>query len=95
MNKEKIIDISRPILQQSGFINSAQLFGSWSKGTQRENSDVDFLVDADPHADVMDLTQLMISLEQALGMKVDIVTRSSLESATFKDVLTSKHCVII
>ncbi len=47
------------------------LYGSYASGTQREDSDVDFVVELrKPKFD--DLAGLHIYLEQALGCRVDI-----------------------
>jgi predicted nucleotidyltransferase len=49
------------------------VFGSVARGEARADSDVDLLVDMDPSATALDLSELILDLEDALGWKVDVV----------------------
>lgn len=49
-----------------------RVFGSVLHGDDREDSDIDILVDASPGATLFDLTGLQVELEGLLGVKVDI-----------------------
>ena len=44
-----------------------------ARGEDDDGSDIDFLVDLDPGADLLDLAALDIELERLLGHPVDIV----------------------
>jgi predicted nucleotidyltransferase len=61
------------ILRAYGVLH-ASLFGSVARGEQREDSDIDLLVDLPPGASLMDLSRLGLELEDALGRSVDLVT---------------------
>ena len=61
------------ILREHG-VRHASLFGSVARGEQREDSDIDLLVDLPPGASLMDLSRLGLELEDALGRSVDLVT---------------------
>jgi predicted nucleotidyltransferase/DNA-binding XRE family transcriptional regulator len=50
-----------------------QVFGSVARGNARPDSDVDFLVEFDPSRTVLDLSGLILDLEEALGHKIDVV----------------------
>jgi predicted nucleotidyltransferase len=53
--------------------HNLRVFGSVARGDARENSDVDFLVDFEPGRTVLDLSELILDLEEALGRPVDVV----------------------
>lgn len=55
-----------------------RVFGSASKGTDRERSDLDLLVDALPGATLFDLGGLQEELETLLGVRVDLLTPGDL-----------------
>ncbi len=50
-----------------------RVFGSVARGEARADSDVDFLVDFEPGRTVLDLSELILDLEELLGRKVDVV----------------------
>ena len=57
----------------------AWIFGSYARGEEREDSDVDILVKFD-HADVglMKYARIMIDLSERLGKEVDLVEDGTL-----------------
>lgn len=50
-----------------------RVFGSVARGDARPDSDVDFLVELEPGRTVLDLSGLILDLEDALGRKVHVV----------------------
>ena len=50
-----------------------RVFGSVARGEARADSDVDFIVEMEPGRGVLDLSELILDLEEALGRKVDVV----------------------
>ena len=50
-----------------------RVFGSVVRGEARAGSDVDFLVEMEPGRNVLDLSELILDLEDALGYKVDVL----------------------
>ncbi len=66
--KEKVL----PILKAAG-IKRSSLFGSYVRGEQLENSDVDLLVEYPEKTTLFDIGELKINLEDALGKSVDLV----------------------
>jgi len=55
------------------------VFGSVARGEARPDSDLDLLVDFEPGASLLDHVSLFQDLEELLGVRVDVVTRSALK----------------
>jgi uncharacterized protein len=55
-----------------------RVFGSVIHGTDRDNSDLDLLVDPLPGATLFDLGGLQIELEELFGVSVDLLTPGDL-----------------
>lgn len=54
-------------------VSNIRVFGSVARGDDDDRSDIDLLVDLEPHADLFDLAALDVELEELLGRPVDIV----------------------
>jgi predicted nucleotidyltransferase len=52
---------------------NVRVFGSVSRGEARADSDVDLLVEMQPGRSVLDLSELILDLQEALGRPVDVV----------------------
>jgi len=57
------------------------VFGSRARGEASSDSDVDLLVELEPHRDLLDLIMVRQRLEDALGLPVDITTPSGLRDS--------------
>ena len=57
---------------------NVRVFGSVARGDTSPNSDVDFLVEFEPGRSLVDLSGLLIDLEELLGCEVDVVTERGL-----------------
>ncbi len=66
-----------PILKEAGVTRSS-LFGSYVRGEQKENSDIDMLVDFPRGKGLFEFAGLQFKLEDALEKKVDLVEYESL-----------------
>eukprot|EP01103_Thecamoeba_quadrilineata_P000522 TRINITY_DN10454_c0_g1_i1.p1 TRINITY_DN10454_c0_g1~~TRINITY_DN10454_c0_g1_i1.p1 ORF type:complete len:113 (-),score=20.49 TRINITY_DN10454_c0_g1_i1:186-503(-) len=77
-----IIKLAQEVFRKHPEIVSAHLFGSFSKGTDHENSDVDLLIDVDPNSNfhIMDQIRLQMELEEQLHRPVDLVDHDSIQS---------------
>lgn len=64
-----------------------RVFGSALRGTDREGSDLDLLVDALPGATLFDLGGLQVELEELLGVPVDLLTPEDLPPKVRAQVL--------
>ncbi len=61
-------------LKKKYHVSKIGLFGSYAKGTQKKNSDIDIIVDGEKVND----EEVKFYLERGLNRKVDIVKESSL-----------------
>jgi predicted nucleotidyltransferase len=50
-----------------------RVFGSVARGDANAESDIDFLVEFESGRNVLDLSELILDLEEALGRRVDVV----------------------
>ncbi len=59
-------------------VANPRVFGSVLRGTDRDGSDLDLLVDALPGATLLDLGDLQDELQSLLGVYVDLLTPGDL-----------------
>ena len=59
------------------------LFGSYARGDQRSDSDVDVLVDIDPSVG-LEFVTLAEQIEQLLGLPVELVSRRAIKPSKLK-----------
>jgi predicted nucleotidyltransferase len=76
-------------LQKKFSIKKIGLFGSYLKGTQNDQSDVDILVEFEEDAELslFDLAGLEIELSALLGIKVDLVEKRVLKPFIGKHIM--------
>ena len=55
-----------------------KIFGSYVRDEAREDSDLDILVEFSERKSLLDLVGIEQELEEALGIKVDLLTRKSI-----------------
>jgi len=75
--REKISQIIKETLIQNG-ANFIALFGSFARGEEKTESDVDILVNFKNPISLFDHAGIEIDLENKTGKKVDLVTEKSL-----------------
>jgi len=63
------------------------IFGSYVRGEEREDSDIDILVDFEEGADLFHFVGLSLFLEEVLKHKVDLVPQNALREEIKADVL--------
>ncbi|MFB6158134.1 MAG: nucleotidyltransferase family protein [Candidatus Nanohalobium sp.] len=66
----------RPILRRHD-VSRAELFGSYARGEQDEESDVDLVVEFEGEKTLVDISRLRKELENSLGKDVDVLTYNS------------------
>lgn len=64
-----------------------RVFGSVLHGTDMDDSDLDFLVDALPGTTLFDLGGLQVELQDLLGVSVDLLTPDDLPAKFREQVL--------
>lgn len=62
-----------PIFKKQGVLKAA-IFGSFARGEEKKNSDVDMLIKLRKDKSGFDFIELKINLEEKLGKKVDLVS---------------------
>ncbi len=70
-------------------VRELSVFGSTARGEARPDSDIDFLVEFLPNAEVglVEHAGLMLDLERLLGRKVDLVSKNGLRPRIRSSVL--------
>ncbi len=58
---------------------SVSVFGSVARGDDRPDSDIDFLVEFEPGASLLDLMRIQDDLEDLLGGQIDVVSVGGLK----------------
>lgn len=75
----KMLPQLQAALEQQPIVK-AWLFGSYSRGEETPESDVDILVEYDPDSRIslMTISRIMVALSNAIGKKVDLVEEGRL-----------------
>lgn len=79
---------AQPELRRRYPIRSMGVFGSYARGEQRDDSDVDVLVELGDDMDLIAYTGLQLELSDALGLHVDLVEREALRPRLASQVLS-------
>ena len=67
--------------------SQVRVFGSVARAADREDSDIDLLVDLPPGTSLLQIVGLQLDIEEALGIKVDLCTEPELHPALRARVL--------
>jgi predicted nucleotidyltransferase len=59
-------------------IKEIKIFGSYTKGEQKETSDIDIIVDFEEYPTLIEFIRIQEELENLLGVKVDLLTEESI-----------------
>ena len=90
---EQVKSIVVDVLKKSG-VKKASLFGSVVRGEATGKSDVDVLIEFEGKKSLLDLARLKMSLEIALGRKVDLLTYNSLHPLLRKNILDEQEVIL-
>jgi predicted nucleotidyltransferase len=82
-----------PELKQRYPISYLGIFGSWARGEQRPDSDIDILVEFDGAVDLLDVAGLKADLEDHLGHRVDLAQRKLLKPRLAPAILAEAQAV--
>lgn len=93
LNIENIKDKIIPILKKNNVIR-AGIFGSYALGEQKENSDIDILVEIPRSTSLLDFIGLKYEIEDVLGKKVDLVEYGTIKPLIKKRVLKEEIRII-
>lgn len=82
----------KPEIMEKFKVKEIAIFGSYARGEQTDESDIDILVTFEDEATLFDLINLQIFLEERFHRKVDIVSkralRGKLKSYILSEVIT-------
>lgn len=84
---KKKIQPNLPMMREKYHVKQLGIFGSYARGDQNEQSDLDILVDFDAPVGLFDFIRLENYLSEIVEKKVDLVTRRALKPIIRADVL--------
>ena len=92
MNQQEIIQKIKPILERHA-ITKAELFGSYARGDETVNSDVDMIVQLGRPTGLFEFVHIEQELTDAIGRKVDLTTAGGLSKYIQDRVLAEKKFI--
>lgn len=88
----KILKENKEVIAKEFKAEIVGIFGSYVRGEQRDDSDLDVLVKFHKGATLFELVGLAIFLEEKLGIKVDVVpydtVREEIKEQIFKEAIS-------
>lgn len=78
---------SKPIVQKKYKVKEIGIFGSYVRGEQHENSDVDVLIDFEKAPSLLKFIELENYLSDTIGIKVDLVMKRVLKPRIGENIL--------
>ncbi len=84
---QKVLQAHKEELRKRYGVKRIGVFGSYSRGEQKEDSDVDILVEFEKPVGLIDFVRLQEYLESLLGVKVDLVTKGALKKRIKERIL--------
>lgn len=80
----------KPFLAERYGVTEISVFGSYVRGDQRPDSDIDVLIELEspPRISLLDLVELEFYLSDLLGIKVDVALKGSLRKRIGKRILS-------
>ena len=76
-----------PILEEKYKVQSLQIFGSYVRGEQGKDSDLDILVEFHEVIDLFEFLELEEYLSEVLSVKVDLVMKETLKPSIKDKIL--------
>lgn len=59
-------------------VNKAYLFGSHARGDDKQESDIDLLIELEDQVDLFQFISIKIHLEKLLGKKIDLISANGI-----------------
>lgn len=92
MTKQSLEEIKNktiPILKEAG-VTQSSIFGSYVRGENRDESDIDFLIEVPRGTGLFAFSNLKQKLEQSLNKNVDLVTYKSIHPKLRDKILSEQ-----
>lgn len=93
MDKQQIIDTTKPILERYG-ATGASLFGSYAVQDHNVQSDVDIIVSMPRGTGMFRFSELRLDLENALGKPVDLISEHGAKPSFMKSIRNDLERII-
>jgi predicted nucleotidyltransferase len=77
MNREEIFKKIIQLLKSEG-VRKVAVFGSYVRGEEKPESDIDILVEFSERKSLLELVRIERELSESLGIKVDLLTEKSI-----------------
>lgn len=94
MNRDEVILLLSKVkdeMHQKYRVETIGLFGSFARGTETDESDIDIYAEFEPEADILDYSGLSLELEARFHRSVDIATphgiREEMRSSIYQDLI--------
>jgi predicted nucleotidyltransferase len=87
--KEKIL----PVLKKHG-IKKAAICGSFAKGEESEDSDIDILVEIADDLSLFDFVGIKLEIEKIVGREVDLIEYDTIKSAIKESLLEEEIAIL-
>jgi predicted nucleotidyltransferase len=96
MNVEVLQSIKKQVLPilKAADVKKAALFGSYVRGDNTKDSDIDILVDLPRGKSLFDLVGLKFELEEKLKKKVDVVTYRGICRHIKDSILSNQYPIL-
>lgn len=89
INIDQIKNRIIPLLKEAG-VNRCSVFGSYARGENDKDSDLDLLVEISKNKTLFDIVALKLKLEEILGKKVDLVEYETIKPALKEIILNNQ-----
>lgn len=96
MAKNKINRIKKPIvevLKRHG-VKKAGIFGSYARGEEKKNSDIDILIEPTREMSLFDIVRIELELKKRLKKRVDLLTYNGINHLLKKIILNEEVKII-
>ena len=80
----QLFSFNMPYYMEKYKIKSIGIFGSYARGEQKETSDIDILIDYYEPISLLKLIELENYLSELIGIKVDVITKNSIQNPYLK-----------
>lgn len=84
--KKKIEEL-KPLIKERFKVKSIGIFGSYIRGEEKEKSDLDILIEFEEPISLLKFIELENYLSDSIGVKVDLVEKSTLKPRIGKHIL--------
>jgi predicted nucleotidyltransferase len=92
-NIEKIKEKILPVLKKHG-IKKAAICGSFARGEESEDSDIDILVEVAEDLSLFDFVGIKLEIENIIGREVDLIEYDTIKSAIKESLLEEEIAIL-